>query len=158
MRISDWSSDVCSSDLAMQPTIFTIDATQKPAVITTALPVTRGGEPAQKLDIEGIALDGKGGFWLASEGDPAKMIGHGIYNVDAKGEIKSEIGFPVELLAGQTRSGLEGITAVGEGDDLTLWMAVQREWKGDEKGAVKLLSYKPQSKEWGEIGRANVCT
>ncbi|HEX2148235.1 MAG TPA: esterase-like activity of phytase family protein, partial [Pseudorhizobium sp.] len=46
---------------------------------------------------------------------------------------------------------LEGVTAIGEGDDLTLWMAVQREWKDDEKGAVKLLSYKPKSKEWGAV-------
>ncbi len=142
---------VNDSFYSMQPTIFTIDATQKPAVITSALPVIRGGAAAQKLDIEGITLDGKGGFWLASEGDPAKLIGHGIYNVDAKGEIKSEIGFPVELLAGQTRFGLEGITSVGEGDDLTLWMAVQREWKDDEKGTVKLVSYNPKAKEWGAV-------
>ncbi|HEV7433321.1 MAG TPA: esterase-like activity of phytase family protein [Pseudorhizobium sp.] len=134
-----------------QPTIFTIDATQKPAMITSALPVTRGGAAAQKLDIEGIALDGKGGFWLASEGDPAKLTGHGIYNVDTQGAIKSEIGFPVELLAGQTRFGLEGITSVGTGDNMTLWMAVQREWKDDGKGSVKLISYKPSSKEWGAV-------
>ena len=120
-------------------------------MITSALPVTRGGAAAQKLDIEGIALDGKGGFWLASEGDPAKLTGHGIYNVDAKGAIKSEIGFPVELLAGQTRFGLEGITSVGTGDDMTLWMAVQREWKDDGKGMVKLVSYNPKSKEWGAV-------
>lgn len=142
---------VNDSFYSSQPTIFTIDATQKPAVITTALPVTRGGAAAQKLDIEGITLDGKGGFWLASEGDPAKLVGHGIYNVDAKGEIKSEIGFPVELLAGQTRFGLEGITSIGKGDDLTLWMAVQREWKDDEKGTVKLVSYNPKAKEWGAV-------
>jgi hypothetical protein len=30
-------------------------------------------------------------------------------------------------------------------------MAVQREWKDDEKGIVKLLSYKPSSKEWGAV-------
>jgi len=142
---------VSDSFYGMQPSIFTIDATKKPAEITDVRRVTRGGQPAQKLDLEGIALDGKGGFWLASEGDPAKLVGHGIYNVDAKGEIKAEIGFPVELLAGQTRFGLEGITSVGEGDDLTLWMAVQREWKDDEKGTVKLLSYKPKSKEWGAV-------
>ena len=59
----------------MQPSIFTIDATQKPAVITSALPIIRGGAAAQKLDIEGITLDGKGGFWLASEGDAANHIG-----------------------------------------------------------------------------------
>ncbi len=142
---------VNDSFFGAQPTIFTIDATQKPAVITSALPVTRGGAAAQKLDLEGITLDGKGGFWVASEGDQAKLVGHGIYNVDAKGEIKAEIGFPVDLLAGQTRFGLEGITSVGTGDDMTLWMVVQREWKDDAKGTVKLVSYNPNSKEWGAV-------
>ncbi|RKE85214.1 esterase-like activity of phytase family protein [Rhizobium sp. AG855] len=142
---------VNDSFYSAQPTIFKIDASQKPAVITKALPILRGGQPAQKLDIEGITLDGKGGFWLASEGDAAKLVGHGIYNVDDKGEIKAEIGFPTELLAGQTRFGLEGITSVGEGDDMTLWMAVQREWGDDDKGMVKLLSYNPKSKEWGAV-------
>lgn len=142
---------VSDSFYGMQPSIFTIDASRKPAEITGVTRITRGGQPAQKLDIEGIALDGKGGFWLASEGDSAKFVGHGIYNVNAKGEIKVEIALPVELLAGQTRFGLEGITTIGEGDKLTLWMAVQREWKDDEKGIVKLLSYKPSSKEWGAV-------
>ena len=142
---------VSDSVYGMQPSIFTIDANRKPAEITGVTRITRGGQPAQKLDIEGIALDGKGGFWLASEGDSAKFVGHGIYNVNAKGEIKAEIALPVELLAGQTRFGLEGITTIGEGDELTLWMAVQREWKDDEKGTVKLLSYKPSSKEWGAV-------
>ncbi|MBO3759818.1 esterase-like activity of phytase family protein [Ciceribacter sp. L1K22] len=142
---------VNDSFYSMQPTIFTIDATQKPAMITAALPVTRGGQPAQKLDMEGITLDGNGGFWIASEGDSAKLVGHGLYNVDTKGEIKAEVGFPTELLAGQTRFGLEGITSIGEGDDMTLWMAVQREWGDDEKGSVKLLSYNPKAKEWGAV-------
>jgi hypothetical protein len=142
---------VSDSVYAMQPSIFTIDATKKPAEITSVLRVTRNGQPAQKLDIEGIALDGKGGFWLASEGDSAKFVGHGIYNVSAKGEIKSEIALPAELLAGETRFGLEGITTTGSGDDLTLWMAIQREWKDDPKGQVKLLSYKPKSKEWAAV-------
>ena len=60
-----------------QPTIFTIDATRKPAVITAALPVTRNGDAAQMLDLEGIAADGEGGFWLASEGRGDQMIPHG---------------------------------------------------------------------------------
>jgi hypothetical protein len=142
---------VSDSVYAMQPSIFTIDATKKPAEITSVVRVTRNGQPAQKLDIEGIALDGKGGFWLASEGDSAKFVGHGIYNVTAKGEIKSEIALPAELLAGETRFGLEGITTSGSGDDLTLWMAIQREWKDDPMGQVKLLSYKPKSKEWAAV-------
>ena len=130
------------------PSIYTVDATQTPALITGKIIVTRGGNPAQKIDIEGLVADGDGGFWLANEGDAAKLVPHAILHVDETGEIKEEIGFPVELLAGQTRFGLEGITTVGEGDDLTLVMAVQREWADDPKGQTKLLAYKPKSKEW----------
>jgi hypothetical protein len=142
---------VSDSFYSMQPSIFTIDATRSPAEITNVVRITRNGQPAQKLDIEGIALDGKGGFWLASEGDSAKLVSHGLYNVSAKGEIKAEIGLPSELLAGETRYGFEGVTTTGSGDDLTLWMAIQREWKDDPKGQVKLVSYKPKSKEWGAV-------
>ncbi|WP_416796191.1 esterase-like activity of phytase family protein [Ciceribacter azotifigens] len=142
---------VNDSFYGMQPRIFTIDATAKPARITDALAVTRNGEPAQKLDIEGITLDGEGGFWLASEGNSEKLLPHALYHVNAKGEIKEEIALPAELLKGETRFGLEGVTRVGTGDDAVLWMAVQREWKDDEKGTVKLLSYKPKSKEWGAV-------
>ena len=142
---------VNDSFYGMQPRIFTIDATAKPARITNALAVTRNGEPAQKLDMEGITLDGEGGFWLASEGNSAKLLPHALYHVNAKGEIKEEIALPAELLKGETRFGLEGVTRVGTGDEAVLWMAVQREWKDDEKGTVKLLSYKPESKEWGAV-------
>ncbi|SSC68291.1 esterase-like activity of phytase family protein [Ciceribacter selenitireducens] len=142
---------VNDSFYAMQPTIFTIDATQTPAAITTALPVTRGGQPAQKLDIEGITLDGKGGFWLASEGNSDKLLPHALYHVNDKGEIKEEIALPAELLKGEIRFGFEGVTMVSSGDEATLWMAVQREWKDDEKGTVKLVSYNPKSKEWGAV-------
>ena len=134
-----------------QPSIFTVDATQTPALITGKLVVTRNGDPAQKIDIEGLVADGEGGFWLANEGDPAKLVPHALIHVNDKGEIKEEIGFPVELLAGQTRFGLEGITTVGEGDDLTLVMAVQREWGDDPKGQTKLLAYKPKDKEWSAV-------
>ncbi|WP_018239385.1 esterase-like activity of phytase family protein [Ensifer sp. BR816] len=142
---------VNDSVLSSQPTIFTIDATQKPALITEALPITRDGAAAQKLDIEGIANDGEGGFWLASEGDSDKLYSHALLRVNKKGEIKQEIALPPELRANEIRSGFEGISAVGEGDHLTLWMAVQREWKDDEKGFVKLVSYKPATKEWGAV-------
>ncbi|MBD9386618.1 esterase-like activity of phytase family protein [Agrobacterium sp. AGB01] len=142
---------VSDSVYGMQPSIYTIDATQKPAVITSVLHVKRDGQPAQKLDIEGITLDGKGGFWLASEGNSEKLLPHALYNVNAKGEIKAEIALPKELLEGETRYGFEGVTVVGEGDDATLWMAVQREWGKDEKGFVKLVSYNPKAKEWGAV-------
>ncbi|MBW9066207.1 esterase-like activity of phytase family protein [Rhizobium herbae] len=142
---------VNDSAYSSQPRIFTIDATKSPALITEALNITRDGAPAQKLDVEGITNDGEGGFWLASEGDAAKLYANGLIHVNGKGQIKAEIALPEELRASEIRSGFEAITSVGEGDDLTLWMAVQREWKDDERGFVKLLSYNPASKQWSAV-------
>jgi uncharacterized protein YjiK len=142
---------VNDSFYSKQPSIFVIDASQTPAVIEDVIRVTRDGEPMTGRDQEGIAVDGEGGFWIANEGNPEKEIQHGIYHVDATGAVTEEISVPDELNAHQVRFGFEGITRVGEGGDMTLWMAVQREWKDDEKGFVKLVSYKPSSKEWGAV-------
>lgn len=142
---------VNDSFYAGQPTIFTIDATKTPAQITAALPVTRNGSAAQLLDIEGIAVDGEGGFWLASEGRGDQMIPHGILHVTEKGEIDQSIGLPDDLLRGATRFGFEGITVLGSGDDTMLLMPVQREWADDGKGMVKLVTYHLKNKEWGAV-------
>ena len=142
---------VNDSFLGNQPSIYTIDATQTPARITSRVTVTRSGMPAQKLDLEGIALDGKGGFWLASEGRTDRLIPHALYNVNADGEIKTEVAFPDGLLASEIRFGSEGVTTIGEGDDMVLWIAIQREWRDDPKGQVKLVSYKPATGEWGAV-------
>ena len=131
-----------------QPTIFTIDTTQTPARITKVLRITRAnGDAAQKLDLEGITLDGEGGFWVASEGRTDRVIPHAIYHVTAGGEIDAEIGLPAELMAVEKRFGFEGITL----KDGILWMAVQREWGDDPKGRVKLVSYDLDSGEWGAV-------
>ncbi|MGJ8610996.1 MAG: esterase-like activity of phytase family protein [Octadecabacter sp.] len=130
-----------------QPTIFTIDTNVTPAQITNALPVTRGGFAAQKLDLEGITLDGNGGFWLASEGRTDRMIPHGIYHVNSDGEIEEEISLPAALLAVERRFGFEGITLV----DGTLWMAVQREWADDPADHVKLVAYNIETGDWGAV-------
>ncbi|PRX02982.1 UNVERIFIED_ORG: hypothetical protein BCL66_12520 [Martelella mediterranea] len=142
---------VNDSFYSAQPSVFIIDASRKPALITDAIRVTRDGQPAEKLDLEGVAVDGNGGFWLASEGHPDKEVPHRVLHIDGTGEITETINLPDELLANQTRFGMEGITTVGEGDDLTLWMAVQREWGDDEKGFVKLLAYTPATGEWGAV-------
>ena len=47
----------------------------------------------------------------------------------------------------ETRYGFEGIALVGD----TLWMAVQREWKDDPKGMVKLLAYNTKEETWGAV-------
>ena len=106
----------------------------------------RNGFPAQKLDMEGIALDGEN-FWVASEGRTDRVIPHAIYMVGPDGEIEEEIGLPPELMAVERRFGFEGITKVGD----TLWMAVQREWADDPKNHVKLVAYNLETEEWGAV-------
>ncbi len=138
---------VNDSFYALQPTIFKIDVSQTPAKIVDYIRVTRGGFPAQKLDMEGITLDGDGGFWVASEGRTDRLTPHAIYHIGADGEIEAEIGLPPELMAVERRFGFEGITKVGD----TLWMAVQREWKDDPSGMVKLVSYNLETEEWGAV-------
>jgi len=133
------------------PSVFFIDATQTPAKIVRKIIVTRDGNPAQKLDLEGIAVDGEGGFWLANEGNSEKLMPHAVLHINDEGKIDKEISLPAELLAGETRFGLEGITTVGSNDDMSLVMTVQREWKDDPKGQVKLLAYNPKSKDWSAV-------
>ncbi|WP_163265336.1 esterase-like activity of phytase family protein [Chelativorans alearense] len=142
---------VSDSFFSAEPAIFVVDATKTPAEITRKIVVTRGGMPAQKLDLEGIAADGEGGFWLASEGRTDRLIPHALYHVDADGVIKQEIALPAELLANEIRFGFEGVTLVGEGDERMLVMAIQREWKDDPKGQVKLITYKPSTEEWSAV-------
>ena len=135
------------SVLSGAPSIYTIDATQKPAKITGAMVVTRGGAPAQLMDIEGITPDGEGAFWIASEGHSDRMVPHGILRVDGTGAITETIGLPAELAAQETRFGFEGIAVRGD----RLWLAVQREWKDDPKGMVKLVAYDLKEESWGAV-------
>ncbi len=127
-----------------QPRIFTIDASAHPARITAALNITRDGKPAKKLDLEGVAADGKGGFWLASEGNTKKEVPHAIYHVNAAGEIDQTLEFPAELLQHEIRFGAEGIAL--EGDNL--WIVMQRPWKDDGEQLVKLLKHNLKTGEW----------
>lgn len=139
---------------AAEARVLTIDTTRTPAVITSAMTITRDGAPAPLLDLEGIAIAGDGGFWLASEGNPEREKNPTqslLLKVDASGVVVEEIAMPDTLAAQAVRFGFEGVTTTGSGDDETVWLAVQREWKDDDKGMVKLLAYKPVSKEWGAV-------
>ncbi|MEM8824196.1 MAG: esterase-like activity of phytase family protein, partial [Pseudomonadota bacterium] len=130
-----------------QPRIFVIDPSVTPARITRAIDITRGGRPAQKLDLEGITTDGEGGFWLASEGRTDRLIPHAIYHVNGDGEIEEEIPLPAELLAVERRFGMEGITRVGD----VLYMAIQREWADDPENHAKIVTYDIAAEEWGVL-------
>ncbi|WP_370275059.1 esterase-like activity of phytase family protein [Pararhodobacter marinus] len=138
---------VNDSAYGAQPTIFVIDPSQQPARIIRAIRVTRDGAPAAQMDMEGITLDGQGGFWIANEGRTDRDIPHALYHVDASGAITEEVTLPEVLLSQERRFGFEGVTMV----DGTLWMAVQREWADDPEGMVKLVAYTPATGEWGAV-------
>lgn len=141
------------SDSALAPTIYVIDASQMveeqgaPAEIAQAIAVTRDGAPAEKLDLEGVALDGEGGFWLANEGNADNGISHALLHVNGEGEIVEEVPFPDALLAGQTRFGAEGVAKLGD----VLWVAVQRPWGDDPADTTKLLAYDLADRSWGAV-------
>ena len=138
---------VSDSFYGMQPTIFHIDVSETPARIVDAIRVTREGQPAQLMDMEGITLDGQGGFWVASEGRSDRLVPHAIYHVGADGAIEDYIALPEELLAVERRFGFEGITRV---DDM-LYIAVQREWRDDPENHAKVLGYNLETEEWSVI-------
>ncbi|MTH62697.1 esterase-like activity of phytase family protein [Paracoccus shanxieyensis] len=139
---------VSDSVYGKQPAIYRIQTGTTPARISDKTVVTKDGQPAENLDLEGITADGQGGFWLASEGNPEKDIPHQILHVNGEGAIQQQIELPADLVAGSTRFGLEGIALAADG---SLWMAVQREWKDDPKGQTKLLNFNPASGAWSGV-------
>jgi hypothetical protein len=70
-----------------------------------------------------------------------------LFHVDAEGKITEEVAYPAALLANEIASGSEGIAMI----DGKLWIAIQREWKDDAKGTLKLVSYDPAEKAWGAV-------
>ncbi|MCB8748781.1 esterase-like activity of phytase family protein [Rhodoferax sp. U2-2l] len=133
--------------------ILQIDANFSPALITAAITVTKDGKPVG-FDGEGIAQRADGGFWIASEGDPDKKSGplkDMLVRVNAKGEVQEEITLPESLSRHAVRFGLEGVATTGEGAQEQVWLAVQREWKDDPKGMVKILRYTPATQTWGVL-------
>jgi len=134
--------------------ILTIDASEHPARVTSALTVTKDGKPMPDLDIEGIAALPDGSFWLASEGNPEReknKTQSSLVRVNAKGEVQQVVALPEALASQASRFGFEGLTVIGTGAEQTIWIAVQREWKDDPKGLVRLLAYTPASNSWGQV-------
>jgi hypothetical protein len=137
-----------------QAKILTIDATQTPARIVSETIITRDGQPAANLDIEGIATRAGGGFWLVSEGNPERQQGvlpDLLLQVSAAGAIEREIRLPEEIARHAVRFGFEGVTVTGEGAGETVWIAVQREWKDDPQGHTKILRYRVADGSWGVL-------
>lgn len=137
-----------------EASILTLDATATPARITEARTVTRDGQLARNLDIEGIATRPDGSFWLVSEGNPERREGalpDLLLRVSAAGAIEEEIALPEAIALHALRFGFEGVTVTGDGASETVWIAVQREWRDDPRGRVKILRYQVATREWGVL-------
>ncbi|EAV41969.1 hypothetical protein SIAM614_25157 [Roseibium aggregatum IAM 12614] len=129
--------------------IYTLDISSKPAKIV-AYATVQGSKQA-KLDLEGISVAKDGGFWLASEGNPDKDLQHLLLKVGADGQVQEEITLPEELNAQSARFSFEGVAEFEMDGKTLVAVAVQREWKDDPKGMVKLAIYDPAGKSWGFV-------
>lgn len=127
--------------------IYTIDVSATPARITSAIKVNDNN-----LDLEGIAQDADGTFWVVSEGKPAdktqntpEVRKNRILHLDTKGNVIEEVMLPEAIMSQVKRFGLEGITVDGN----KLLVAFQREWEDDPKGFSKIGEYNRETKSWG---------
>jgi hypothetical protein len=139
---------------------FTINTDKKPARITKATTIVDtmnilpsdlvNDDGSVNIDQEGIASDGNGMFYIASEGRgtigdtdrPFESLNY-ILVVDSAGEIHNAITLPDEFNAIQSRYGLEGIAYHPEG---MLFVCLQRAW-GDMEGPA-ILVYDIEKSEW----------
>ncbi|MBO0346595.1 esterase-like activity of phytase family protein [Roseibium sp. CAU 1637] len=129
--------------------ILTLDISSKPAQITSA--VILQGTDTPKYDLEGIAVAKAGGFWVASEGNLEKEMNHLLLKVAADGTVEEEITLPEDLVAQSKRHSFEGVAEFERDGQTLVAVAVQREWKDDPKGMVKLAIYNPSDKSWGFV-------
>lgn len=135
--------------------IYTIDVSTTPAVITDRVVVSDASGVRHDFDLEGIAVDPAGGFWLASEGrnDASSGRDNAIVKVDAAGVIEQEVLLPANLLAdGWTSSGFEGLALSDDG--AYVYAVIQREWASDAGRQVKIGRYDIAAGTWAFVAYA----
>ncbi|MGU3500838.1 esterase-like activity of phytase family protein [Mycobacterium sp. C31M] len=134
-----------ATDIAYGPArILSVDLSKTPALIDSEITVTDNGEPVA-LDVEGLAVR-PDGYVLAVEGEEGD--GNELLNVAPDGAIADRVKLPAEIAAGLEGQGLEGVAIDGE----TIWVALQREVKGDPAGVVRIGKYTPADQKWEWYG------
>jgi hypothetical protein len=137
--------------------IFTLDVSQKPAVIDGEIVLADRSGNALNLDAEGIAARTSGGFWIASEGsgscaapgDCADVASRNLLlEVDAFGRVLRQIRLPAEVEGLQLSNGYEGVAVTGSGDSEVVYVAFQREWLDDPSGMVRIGRYEVATGAW----------
>ncbi|MEV0396955.1 esterase-like activity of phytase family protein [Polymorphospora rubra] len=143
---------VAVNDNVYTPTrLLTIDVARTPALIEKELTVTKGGTPVG-YDAEGVAARAGGGYWLAVEGAPASddepATPNLLVHVDDAGAVQDEVPLPAEVAAAIGGNGLEGVAVTGAEGAEQVWVAVQRELKGDPAGTVRIGRYSVADGGW----------
>ncbi len=116
------------------------------------------GDFTVNLDLEGVAVDSDGNFWVASEG--GGNLSGGVSNptstpflspnllvkVAPNGTILEAILPPAEVTAQQFRFGYEGVAVVGN----QVYVCFQRRWSGlgDPVNRVRIARFDTVSKTW----------
>lgn len=131
--------------------IYKIDVSSMPAKIVSYVDLSGGA--AKKYDLEGIAKRKAGGYWVASEGDTreGRELDHLLIHVDNDGKVVKEISLPKALRDNAERYSFEGVAEFEKNGETQVVVAIQREWKDDPKGMVKLGVYSPKSDSWGFV-------
>jgi hypothetical protein len=144
-----------SDSVLAQAYVYEVDVSDEPARIVKRIPVGGVGVADQTtgdFDLEGIAARREGGFWLASEGrtNAGSSRPNLLVRIDGRGAIQETAQLPASLTAAATSSGFEGVAVTGSArrGDETVWVAIQREWRDDAAGAVKLGRYDVASRSW----------
>lgn len=130
--------------------IYTIDVSGTPALITDRLEV-KGASAG--LDLEGIAVGSDGTFWLGSEGN-ADTRPNLVLNVDASGNVLTEVALPADLTDQRRSNGIEGISVTGEPGAEVVYVAIQRAWpdEGDtDEVNTKIGRYEVATGAWGFV-------
>lgn len=135
-----------SPDIAVGPSrILGVDLSKTPALIDTTLPVIEDGKPVT-WDIEGVSARPDGGFVLAVEGEEGP--GNQLVYVAADGKVEKKVSLPADIAGALGGQGLEGVAVDGD----SVWVAVQREIKGDPAGVVRIGRYTPDGDKWEWFG------
>lgn len=132
-------------DKALSPSrIFTVRLQGPRALVESALVLTKDGAPVS-YDLEGVAVNPGGGFWLASEGEAGNDPPNLLIRVDASGQVQQEVTVPPNVAALVTDSGFEGV-AVNETGSV-VYTILQRELEG-VSGSVLVGAYNVAQKSW----------